>query len=287
MAMKMQVKETIFRFINKISQRYPVQGVPILLYHRVGTAEDCKRPVTCTTVEKFEEQIQYLKGTGYHFASMNEVTDYVKRKRALPSKSVALTFDDGYADNYVYAFPILRRYGAKATIFVNTAFIGREVPLEIAQNTFVEVPKERADAIFQFLSWDEIQDMYKWGIDFEPHCHTHPDLTKLEPALAKDELIRSKCILEEALWERRDFFSYPFGRYNDTVVSLLKEYGFKAALAVRPGLAKPAMDVYTLPRTCVDSGFSLARFKAALTGYMRYYMYLSKLSRWLKNDDAR
>ena len=275
--MKMQVKETIFRFINKISQQYPIQGVPILLYHRVGTAEDCKRPVTCTTVEKFEEQIQYLKGTGYHFASINEVVNYVKGKGALSSKSVAVTFDDGYADNYVHAFPILRRYGAKATIFVNTAFIGREVPLKISQNTFVEVPKERADAVFRFLSWDEIKEMYQGGIDFQPHCHTHPDLVKLEAELAKDELIRSKRILEETLGERRDFFSYPFGRYNNTVISLLKEHGFKAALAVRPGIAKPAMDVYTLPRTCVDSGFSLARFKATLTGYMHYYMYFSSM----------
>ncbi len=286
MEMKTRARETIFRFIDKISQRYPIQGVPILLYHRVGTTEDCKSPVTCTIVKKFEEQIRYLREAGYHFASMNEVTDYVEGKGDLPSKSVALTFDDGYADNYVHAFPILRRYGAEATIFVNTAFIGREVPLKISRNTFVEVPKERADAVFRFLSWDEIEEMYKWGIDFEPHCHTHPDLTKLEAGLAKDELIKSKQMLEEAVGEKRDFFSYPFGRYNDTVISLLKEHGFKAALAVRPGLAKPAMNVYTLPRTCVDTGFSLARFKATLTGYMHYYMYFSaiktEVQKWIQ-----
>ena len=280
LGIKTRAKETVFRFINRISQTYPTQGVPIILYHRIGPVEYCNLPVTCITVEKFEEQVRYLSDAGYYFASMNEVVNYVQGKATLPMKCVALTFDDGYADNYVHAFPILKQYAAKGTIFINTAFIGREVALKVGLNKFAEISEENADVVYRFLSWDQIKEMYQGGIDFQPHGHTHRDLLRSSETVVREEVTKSKKVLEVALGERRDFFSYPFGRYNETVISILKECGFNAALAVEPGLAKPGVDAYTLPRTCIDSNVSLARFRATLTGYMRYYAHFSKGTRW-------
>jgi len=279
LVMKAQMKESIFKLIDRIEQKYPVQGIPVLLYHRVGTPEDCKRPVSCITVEEFGEQIRYLSKSGYYFASISEIVDYVEGKRVLPSKSVALTFDDGYANNYIYAFPVLKKYGAKATIFVNTCFIGREVALKVALNTFLEVPEQSADVVYRFLSWNEIEEMHKGGIDFQPHGHTHPDLSKLEKNLVREEIIKSKEMLEKTLGKEGEFISYPFGRYSKRVISILKEQGFKAGVAVRPGIAKPGMDLYALPRMGIAAGCSLGRFKAMLSDYMRWYMYLSRIKR--------
>lgn len=270
-------KEFIFKMINKINQHYPINGIPILLYHRIGTENDCKQPVSCTLIDEFDKEINYLKKNNYYFINIEELMNYINGKIILPNKSVLITFDDGYKNNYIYAFPIIKKYHAKATIFINTNFIGRKVPLRVGGNIFNEVLQDKADVFYYFLSWDEIKEMYKEGIDFQPHGHSHSDLTKIGEKDIIKEICKSKEILEKTLRKKIYFFSYPFGRYNKKVISLLQKQKFKASFALKSGIAKSKVDLWTLPRTEIGKGISFNRFKATLSDYMRWYMYIIKI----------
>ena len=268
-------EEFIFKMINKINQRYPINGIPILLYHRIGTENDCKQLVSCVLIDEFDKEINYLKKNNYYFINTEELINYINGEIILPNKSVLITFDDGYKDNYIYAFPIIKKYNAKATIFVNTNFIGRKVPLRVGSNIFDEVSPDKADVFYYFLSWDEIKEMHKEGIDFQPHGHSHPDLTKIGEKDIIKEICKSKEILEKTLRKKIYFFSYPFGRYDKRVISLLQKQKFKASFTVKFGIAKSKADLWTLPRNSIVKEVSFNKFKATLSEYMRWYKYIS------------
>jgi peptidoglycan/xylan/chitin deacetylase (PgdA/CDA1 family) len=252
-----------------------MRGIPALLYHRVGTEEDCgTSPITCISIENFEMQLNYLLEQKYYFATLDEVVKYVKAEITLPEKTIIITFDDGFQDNYKYAFPVLKKRGIKAAIFINTGFIGRRLS---AKEAFGEIESQSKDIFFNFLSWDEIMEMSNNGIDFEPHTHTHANLTVLtEPEIEK-EIKLSKDILEERLSKPAKHFSYPYGEYNESVRDFVRKMGFESIWAVRPCVnLKPKMDLYTLPRKG-SINMSLERFKILISDYEKCMFFVKGL----------
>src|SRR5262249_33477975 len=147
------------------------QQLPILRYHRVaptGAAATRRYRVTPTA---FAEQLKYLNSAGYYSVSLEEWRRAREEKKPLPGRAVLITFDDGYQDFYTYAWPLLKRYGFSATVFLVTDAIGR-----------TNAWGAPYDETVTLLSWPEIQQLQKDGVEFGSHTARHRPLIALTPA---------------------------------------------------------------------------------------------------------
>jgi peptidoglycan/xylan/chitin deacetylase (PgdA/CDA1 family) len=150
--------------------------IPVFVYHHVrpkGFLTDL-----CVSTEIFEEQLKYIVKKGYQTILSSELVKKYGNQRSI-GKSVVLTFDDGYIDNYFYAFPLLRRYGVKATIFVATGLMAKaahnnKATLFCSHDEINRIWAEGADASDHFLSWQEMKEMVDSGlIEFQSHGNLH------------------------------------------------------------------------------------------------------------------
>lgn len=208
------------------------------MYHSIGYNK------TFFTVkpENFRKQMEWLYWNKYKVVSLKELADIIGNKKDSPKKTVVLTFDDGFEDNYFEAFPILKKYNFPATSFLATDFIGKE---KKSESTGISI---------KTLSWPQIKEMHDSGlIDFEPHTCSHRELSGITPEEAKNEILNSRRIIEEALTKKCYFFAYPRGKYNQETIDILENSGFLAAVTVNPGRARKASDLLELPRQSIDS----------------------------------
>ena len=195
------------------------QTVPILCYHRL--ADSCESAL-CMTTSLFEEQMRYLKETGYRVISLAELADFFSYRRALPSKAVVINLDDGYRSTYEIAYPILKKYGFTASLFIYTDFIG---------------------ASANSLTWDQLQEMRADGFEVGSHSLSHCDLTKKGKGEDEEqymervrrELVQSKQILDRKLNQNTTYFAFPYGEYNHRILSLCEEAGYRLGLSVKRG----------------------------------------------------
>ena len=186
----------LFQPVNRCLRRESA-GVPILMYHRVPQADDCTtHPYYCmsTTTRAFAAQMRFLHENGYHTVSVMET--YRHALTASPGrKPVAITFDDGYRDFYTNAFPILNRYGYSATMFLPTAYIGDG--------------SQRFKGA-ECLTWGEVWELHRAGIEFGSHTVTHPQLHDVSREQLRREIRDSKQQIEGKLGVAVDAFSYPY-----------------------------------------------------------------------------
>lgn len=204
-------------------------AVPILMYHSVIPDPEPDN-MLAVSVKSFERQMRFLKKHRYNVVSVEEIADMIKNKKRMPHKTIAVTFDDGYKDNYDYAFPILKKYGLAATVFIITQEVGRP----------------EGDR----LSWDEIKSMRDSGlVTVGSHCIGPEPLTKItSEETVKREIFGSKKVLEKELGRPVNAFSYPEGRFNLRIRQLVIDAGYKAAVATKPGKGFPNDDIFALKR---------------------------------------
>ncbi|HVZ10826.1 MAG TPA: polysaccharide deacetylase family protein [Candidatus Paceibacterota bacterium] len=223
----------------------PASGAIILMYHSIG---DNKEFFTVPT-DEFERQMEYLKSNGYNVVSLNEVVKALEQKKPISSRTVALTFDDGYRDNYIEAFPILKKYGFPASIFLVSDWIGTTVTVRTGKPIPILEPADLKVMIASGL------------IEFFPHTVHHMKLTQADNATAEAEIKESAERLAALDVLKDRIFAYPFGLYNSTVVSILRRLNIRAALTVQPGRVRSGADLLTLPRNSIDSRVSFNQFK--------------------------
>jgi peptidoglycan/xylan/chitin deacetylase (PgdA/CDA1 family) len=185
-----------------------------LAYHQVSNSFDWS--ITRQKVSQFERGIRFLYEQEYRSLSLEEMFNLNDDH---DEKKVVFTFDDGYEDFYLTAFPILQRYGFTAHIFVVIGYVGKYNEWDYGWGR----NKKR------HLSWEEIQQLSFAGFNFGSHTVNHPDLTKIPKQFVEYELKSSKETLEDKLGKRVDFLSYPFGRYNRCVQDLAMRLGYKGA----------------------------------------------------------
>lgn len=187
--------------------------VPVLLYHHIQpTAYAIEKKQTSISVdnEMFDSQMQYLTSHGYAPISAKQLIDALKSHSGLPSKSVVITIDDGYRDNYEYAFPILKKYNIVANIMVATGLM------------------EAAD----YLTWSQIEEMGKSGLVFyTDHTWSHANLSSQTLDKIKFEIETAKQQLEQHTGQKIDIFTYPYGSYTATVEKVLQDDGFLGAFS--------------------------------------------------------
>jgi peptidoglycan/xylan/chitin deacetylase (PgdA/CDA1 family) len=195
------------------------QVVPILCYHRF--AESCSASF-CTPAAVFEEQMRYLKENGYRVISLPEFQEFITYRRSIPAKSVIITLDDGYSSIYEIAYPILKKYGFTATLFIYTNFIGNSRSA---------------------MTWDELRQMKADGFEVGSHSLSHCDLTRKREGESdqaffervREELVVSKQIIDQKLGQDTTYLAFPYGAYDPAVLALCQEAGYKLGFSVKNG----------------------------------------------------
>ena len=206
----------------------PVQ-IPILMYHAVHVMDPSEASNANLIVDPdlFEAQIKALSKAGYYFLTPEEAYKAFT-ENALPAKKVVwLTFDDGNEDFYTIAYPILKKYKAKATNNIITGF----------------VKKGNAGN----LTVKQMKEMMAHGMSFQSHTVNHPDLSTTDKATQKVELTDSIDFLENKLNTKVNTIAYPSGRYNQTTLDLAKKT-YKLGLTTNEGLASAKDGLLSLNR---------------------------------------
>lgn len=206
----------------------PVQ-IPILMYHAVHVMDpsEASNANLIVAPDNFEAQIKAMVDAGYYFLTPEEAYKALT-ENALPAKKVVwLTFDDGNEDFYTIAYPILKKYKAKATNNVITGF----------------VKKGNAGN----LTVKQMKEMMAHGMSFQSHTVNHPDLSVTDKATQKAELTDSIDFLEDKLNTKVNTIAYPSGRYNQTTLDLAKKT-YKLGLTTNEGLASAKDGLLSLNR---------------------------------------
>jgi peptidoglycan/xylan/chitin deacetylase (PgdA/CDA1 family) len=195
--------------------------------------------------------MRYLRLAGIPVLSLPDAYAILFDKKPFNGHGVVLTFDDGCQDFHDHAFPVLKRHGFPAAVFVVSALIGK--PAE----WFAQEGRP-APAI---MDAETIRGLSRQGITFGPHTLSHPRLSRLSREEIFREVVESKRQMDAVLDRPTDFFCYPYGDFDDRVMSIVKEAGFKGALSCIRGSAYPGReDAFQLPRKAISYGDSLAGF---------------------------
>lgn len=232
------------------------QNIPILMYHSISDyASPGFRPCIVSP-ETFEKHLIYLDQ--FHYTSVT-VTQFVQAIARggdeLPPLPVILTFDDGYADFYTSAFPALQRHGFTATLYVATAFVG-------GTSCWLQ---HMGEGMRPMLTWEQLAEISAGGIECAAHTHTHQALDMLPSAAVRDEIVRSKELLEEHLGIQVSSFAYPFGYYNARVRHAVWASGLASACAIKGALSSLHDDPYALARLAIKPDTGVHALATALS----------------------
>lgn len=225
-----------------------LQTVPILCYHRLGAGAS----KMIVTPANFEAQMAWLVRNGYRVVRLADVAGFLAGQKPLPQRAVVLTFDDGYESFHRHAFPVLKRYGLPATVFVYTDFLGG------------------GDA----LTWAQMQEVLASGlVDVQSHSKSHRNLIDRLPGETEERYranLDAEMRVPRELLERRlaplkvRHLAYPFGDADEAVLDSAARHGFELAATVVPGgnpfFAQPLM----LRRTMIFGDMNLEAFRSRL-----------------------
>ena len=228
-------------------------ALPILMYHRVVPAGSGSLLRYRITPDEFERQLRYLRETGYRSVPLESWQDALERRQPLAGLAMGLTFDDATIDFAEYAWPLLKRYGYPATLFVPTAYID-EVN---AWDSEYSDPAE-------LLSWHQLQELASEGVTIGSHSASHPFLTALPTEEVVREGIRSRLALTQALGQKVNAFAYPYGDHDPVVEHLLGACGYTFGLGVGSVRCTRQHSLLALPRIEVRGDRLFADFVAAL-----------------------
>ncbi|MFS1663251.1 polysaccharide deacetylase family protein [Streptococcus sp. zg-JUN1979] len=216
----------------------PVQ-IPILMYHAIHVMDPSEVASANLIVDPavFDSHIKRLKDEGYYFLTPEEAYKALE-ENSLPTgvdKVVWLTFDDGNADFYTQAYPILKEYGVKATNNIITGFVEEER----ASNVTVE----------------QMREMKEHGMSFQSHTQNHPDLSSKDSLTQAQEMTESKAYLDDVLAQETIALAYPSGRYNQLTEANASDI-YKLAVTTNEGLAEKADGLLSLDRVRVLPGMT-------------------------------
>ncbi|KPZ76611.1 polysaccharide deacetylase family protein [Leptospira kirschneri] len=234
-------------------QKTNQNGIPVLIYHEI-VIHSAKEPgETVITLEKFEEQMKYLFSQGYNPITMKDLLLYIEQGKVLPDKSIVLNFDDGWK-NVLNAVPVLNRYSFPASFWI------------------IAGPKGIGNG--EYLEWSDIQELAKNPrFEIGSHTYSHPWNPKdnlvtwvdnrVPGKSEKDalfELKESKKILESKLGISIDYLAWPCGWYNDKLIQLAQQSGYKLILTTEDGANLPGENPFKIKRVFIDGKCGLTSF---------------------------
>ncbi len=220
------------------------QTVPVLCYHKFSPKVSTNK--IDVSAETFDRQMAFLKNNGYKVITLKQLYDFVDYKQRLPKKSVLITIDDGWKTVSTIAYPILKKYGFSAVLFVYT-----------------ELMKSKPSSVA--LSWDEVKAMAESGvIEIESHTVSHSDLTKISDEKIIKELKESQRIINMKVGKSPQFLAYPYGNFNEKVVAAMKDLGYRAGFTVIRGSNAFFYNKFSLSRSMVYNSEKMGDFAKLL-----------------------
>lgn len=257
--MNVQSKQALKRLIARVFRLYctaRVRNLSVILnYHSIHPAQE-----SSTRPEDFLTQMRYLQGN-FSVVSLAEFLKARMNDKDLPPRTALITFDDGYKNNYDYAFPVLQTLGLPATIFLATGFVNGEIDITEGWKDYRGM---------DHLNWTQVKEMGEGGVSFGAHSHSHPILSKLSLCEAEKEILHSKEMLEESLGQEVRHFAYPLGQpctFNASIINLLKKHGFDLACSTIWGAENNNTHMFALRRVRIDACDSNADFVSKINGY--------------------
>ena len=241
------------RALRRLTRRETTVRLPILMYHRI--AED-GAPATARfriSPSAFAEQLEWLRANGYRTVLISEWYRAMLARAPLRGRCVALTFDDGYRDFLTAAWPLLRGHGFSATVLLVTDAVGGTNKWDAAYGDETAL-----------LTWDEVGDLQRAGVEFGGHSATHPPLTTLPVVEVVREAARARATLQRRLGRVQRIFAYPYGDTDEVVQHLVGAVGYAAGLSCRTAAATFDDSPLALPRIEVSGGDTVDDLAAKL-----------------------
>ncbi|MBU0683259.1 MAG: polysaccharide deacetylase family protein [Candidatus Omnitrophota bacterium] len=234
----------------------PKRVTPILMYHAINNG---RRSTLNVEPLNFSRQMKFLHDNNFNVISLAELTENIEKGVYFLPKTVVLTFDDGFEDNYINAFPILSKYKMPAEMFLITNYVGKHE---------------------MYLDWDQVRLMSENGIDFGAHTRNDIYLPSIvnNDAELWNEIYESKKDIESNISQKVEYFCYPVGGFNEKIKNIVKKAGYKAACATNRGFDKMNKDVFELNRVKITNSDmeKPLHFRAKLSGYYNVFRSLKK-----------
>jgi len=250
------IKNILIRLLSIIPSK--LDRISVLMYHSVSDS----KALFAVSAKDFEKQMQYIHDSGFTTIFTSEIVPATSSKN-----TVCVTFDDGYADVFTNAFPILKKHRIKATVFLITNELGGSYT-------------NSEGLTFPLLTRGQITEMHGSGIiEFMPHGHTHRKFSGMTDEEQEREIVASRDIVHELTGRRADVFAYPRGKKASASSALLAKHGYTMAFGVRPGLIRKTPDPYLLPRNAVDRRVTFSEFKLKASNRIRWYALVTSLWR--------
>jgi peptidoglycan/xylan/chitin deacetylase (PgdA/CDA1 family) len=223
-------------------------AVPVLMYHEIAAATDTASRLAVPP-GAFAAQLRYLHDQGFSTLTAGAAAAALTGgSHRLPTRSIVLTFDDGFADFHREALPVLLQYGFTATLFVTTGWVQDAGRFSAGQRPG------------RMLTWSQIAEIAGAGVEIGAHSHRHPQLDQLPGRLLRPELRDSRAQLEDRLGRQVPGMAYPFGYSNARVRQVVREAGHQYAYAVGNVIARTGADPFALPRLTIRRSTSPAAF---------------------------
>ena len=258
---------------SEANRQIGLERIPILTYHSI----DSSGSVISTAPDAFRRQMEFLRAEGYRTIALGNLISALSEKEPISAKTVVMTFDDGFQNFYAEAFPVLEECGFTATVFLVTNYCGKF-------NDWSGNPPELPRS--EMLSWEQIDELSRYGVEFGGHTKTHQDLTKLSEKDALAEMAESRTTIEDKVGREATTFAYPYGKLNDRVRRIAKGT-FSAACSTNLGKVTPISDFYSLER--IDTYYlkNFRTFEALSRKSFDRYLQVRQAMRSLKSLISR
>jgi len=197
------------------------------VYHRF---DDNRYPSTNIAASVFERQLEYLTENGFTIMTLSKAVTWLKSSNTKGEKVIVLTIDDAYRSFYNYGFPLLKKYGLDATLFINTVHIGQK----------------------DYMTWEQLKEVHGDGIEIGCHSHEHKHFVDISEKEMMTKFSQDLNLYRKALMAKLGIqakvYSYPYGEFNEQLELLVEKAGFKAACAQNSGVVNENSDLYSIPR---------------------------------------
>lgn len=217
------------------------KSLTVLTYHAMG---DDKTNTLYVSKEKFKEQMDYLKNNGYFTLNYKEFEDYIVNNKPIPEKSIFITFDDGYDNNYSVAYPILKENSQNVTLAMITNYLDKP----------------------GYMSKEQVSELSKNGWDIVSHTTEHQSLDQFGYDDQLKFMKESKKILEDLLGTKVTGIIYPYGKSNKYTKKALTDSGYTLGFDLAGGMASPNNDHAHINRRYVSGAYDLKQFINVLHG---------------------
>lgn len=240
----------------------------IVTFHRVNPYDNS---FLSTSTEMFETLMQIVK-KDYVPTALEALVQKVRRKDTIDPRTIAVTFDDGYKDNFMYAAPILKKHGIPATFFVTSGYINTDRIFPWDKDLPTQHP---------LMTWDEVRELHRLGFSIGAHTINHVDLGTTPLAVARIEVIESKEHIEQEIGGTVRTFAAPFGgrrNIRDEIVDVIREAGYDCCCTAYGGNVTSESDPYHLRRVSMypsieEMLMELDNFMTYLDGKMSFGFY--------------